>query len=215
MKSGAIHGNSRSEIQRAKKFFYASLALFCGVLLFWILSGLADPDAQGSEETVAVNRKAKSLKEIAQLLGEACGLSEHPSTLPPLERKWIMKYAHQEIDNHSRFIGLNESEKEPLAEAFFEGYARRYHDYYDPGEAHAAGFKHAKKVFSQISRSKEHSLNNFFIKHKAELTRTNAIDDKASWVLFRSAYKRGFQAGLKAAYYQENERTHARKTNHE
>ena len=215
MKSSAIYGDSRSEIQRAKKCFHASLALFCGVVLFWIFAGLTNSDTQVSEETVAANRKAQILKEFAQLLGEACGLSEHPKTLPPLERKWIVRYGQQVIRKMPEFKGLSESEQEPLAEAFFEGYAQRYDDYYDPSIAQAAGFKYAKQVFLQLSRIKKNSLDNFLELQRPDLTQRYGLEDEARWILFCRTYKRGFRAGLKVAYYEENERTYEQKTNHE
>ena len=215
MKSGDFYGNPRSEIQRAKKCFHASLALFCGVVLFWIFAGLTNSDTQVSEETVAANRKAQILKEFAQLLGEACGLSEHPKTLPPLERKWIVRYGQQVIRKMPEFKGLSESEQEPLAEAFFEGYAQRYDDYYDPSIAQAAGFKYAKQVFLQLSRIKKNSLDNFLELQRPDLTQRYGLEDEARWILFCRTYKRGFRAGLKVAYYEENERTYEQKTNHE
>lgn len=175
-----------AHIQRIKKVFLLNLILCPLLIVFWF-TVFDDTSKNEHEET----EKSLSTIEQVKLLGESYGLAIHPKILPPLDRKWQIKFAQGVLSGEKFFQSLHESDKELCIDAFYKGYMERCHEYYNPTTAFEAGIQYAKKVYPSYGGK----ISSRIISIKElNLRETYKIEDLATWILFLREFKNGFRA---------------------
>jgi hypothetical protein len=185
--------------RRAKRVFLMNLtlcALLVAILIVHHLNRSDQIDPTEAEATRAELEPQSALK-IANMMGQAHGLSEDPRAYYRLSNNKLFRPAKQATTQIEQMPNMIiDADHDTLTSAYIDGYHARFEEYYSDRDGHDAGYLFGLKQDPTTARLYTSRLIDEELEHYKSKALKKYNLDEIQWLIFKKSFDEAYQSGF-------------------